>query len=116
MPRNRLAAAVVAATACLASFGALGADAYLSQVIKIINPWPPGGPADLVARPMMEKLSQKLGQNVIMENRPGANGTIGATLVANAPHDGSTLLLANLGPTVIAEVMKQKTSYNSEKD
>jgi tripartite-type tricarboxylate transporter receptor subunit TctC len=116
MLRNRLAAAVVAAIACLANVGAFAADAYPSKLIKIINPWPPGGPADLVVRPMIDRLSQKLGQSVIMENRPGANGTIGAATVANAAPDGYTLLLANLGPTVIAEVMKQKPSYDSEKD
>jgi tripartite-type tricarboxylate transporter receptor subunit TctC len=65
---------------------------------------------------MLEKLSERLGQTAIMENRPGANGTIGAALVAAAPPDGYTLLLAHIGPTVISQAMKQKPPYDSEKD
>ncbi len=114
--RHGLAALLVAGFAALTGAGALGADAYPSRVIKVINPWPPGGPADLVERPMLEKLSERLGQPGIMDNRPGANGTIGAALVAAAPPDGYTLLLAHVGPTVISQTMKQKPPYDSEKD
>ncbi|MEJ0070661.1 MAG: tripartite tricarboxylate transporter substrate binding protein [Pseudomonadota bacterium] len=106
----------MAAIACLASAAALGADGYPTHLIKVINPWPPGGPGDLLVRPMLEKLSQRLGQTAIMENRPGANGTIGAATVAAAAPDGYTLLLAHVGPTVISQAMKQKPSYDSEKD
>src|SRR5689334_10063935 len=103
MPRTRLAAIVVVAlVACFSAIDARAADAYPSRVIKVINPWPPGGPADLVTRPMIEVLSQRLGQPVVMENHAGANGTIGATMVANAAPDGYTLLLANMGPTILA--------------
>ena len=116
MFRNHLIATVVVAVACFASVDVFGADAYPSHVIKVINPWPPGGPADLVTRPMIEKLGDRLGQTVIMENHPGANGTIGATLVAHAEPDGYTLLLANMGPTILAPQMKPKPQYDSEKD
>ena len=116
MPRLRLAAAAVAWMICAAGVAAHAADAYPTRVIKVINPWPPGGPADLVTRPMTEVLSQRLGQPVVMENHSGANGTIGATMVANAAPDGYTLLLANMGPTILAPQMKPKPPYDSEKD
>jgi tripartite-type tricarboxylate transporter receptor subunit TctC len=116
MPRNRLIAALVALMACIAGPDAHAADSYPTRVIKVINPWPPGGPADLVTRPMIEVLSQRLGQPVVMDNHPGANGTIGATMVANAAPDGYTLLLANMGPTILAPQMKPKPPYDSEKD
>src|SRR5437868_3192104 len=92
---SRIAGALGAAWLLFAA--AATADTYPSRIIKLINPWPPGGPADLIGRPMAEKLSQRLGQPVVMDNRPGANGTIGAGVVASAPADGYTLLLAHVG-------------------
>jgi tripartite-type tricarboxylate transporter receptor subunit TctC len=75
---------------------ARGADpAYPVRVIRMIVPFPPGGGFDGISRPYTEKLSGLLGQPVIIENRPGAGGNIGAQLVARAAPDGYTLLLAN---------------------
>src|SRR5689334_25236285 len=72
------------------------ADAWPSRTITVINPWAPGGPADIVARPIMQKLSERLGQSIVVENRAGANGVIGAGYVAKAKPDGYTLLFSHV--------------------
>src|SRR4051812_28400331 len=66
---------------------------YPSQTIKIVVPFPPGGGVDVVARVIAPRLSELLGQSVIIENRGGAGGSVGATYVAQAARDGYTLLL-----------------------
>lgn len=87
-----LAAAVIAA--CTVG-GALAADAYPARMIRMVVPFPPGGGFDGIARPFAEELGKKLGQSVIVDNRPGAGGNIGTEFVARAPADGYTLLFAN---------------------
>lgn len=67
---------------------------YPNKPIKIIVPWPPGAATDAAARVIGEKLSQTVGQPVVVDNRPGANGTIGTSVAAKAPADGYTLLVA----------------------
>jgi tripartite-type tricarboxylate transporter receptor subunit TctC len=86
------------------------------QVIKLISPYAPGGTTDLLARQLAPKLQEKLGQNVIVENRAGAGGNIGTDAVAKAPADGYTLLLAASGPLVIAPSLYQTLPYDSLKD
>jgi tripartite-type tricarboxylate transporter receptor subunit TctC len=73
--------------------GAAQAQTYPSQTIKIVVPFPPGGGVDVVARTIAPRLSELLGQSVIIENRGGAGGSLGAIAVAQAPRDGYTLLL-----------------------
>jgi tripartite-type tricarboxylate transporter receptor subunit TctC len=77
----------------VAAAGAAPAQNYPSQTIKIVVPFPPGGGVDVVARVIAPRLSESLGQSVIVENRAGAGGSVGATYVAQAPRDGHTLLL-----------------------
>jgi tripartite-type tricarboxylate transporter receptor subunit TctC len=78
------------------------AQEYPNRTIKIVVPWPPGGGGDAVVRNISEKLSERLGQSIVVENKPGASGFIGAQQVAIAPPDGYTLLMGFDGSLVVA--------------
>jgi len=73
---------------------ALGADEYPARAVRVVVPFAPGGGTDIVARILGQRLSQKLGQSFVVENRPAGSGIVGADLVAKAPADGYTLLFA----------------------
>jgi len=75
-------------------------DRYPSKPIRLVIPFPPGGGADAVARPLGPLMTETLGQPVVLDNRGGANGNLGAEIVAKAPADGYTLLLANSSLTI----------------
>jgi len=85
----------------LAPVAAWAQTPYPSKPIRIIAPFPPGGAVDIVARTLAQHLSTSLGQPVLVENKPGANGTIGSALVAKAEPDGHTLLLSSVGAITI---------------
>lgn len=73
------------------------ASAYPSKVIRLIVPWPAGGTTDIVGRLVGQKLSEALGQPVIVDNRPGASGSVGTEMMVRAPADGHTLLVSSMG-------------------
>lgn len=102
MLRRDVLRAACAATAWTAT-GPLWAQAYPARPISLVVPFPPGGVADIVARPVAEALSRELGQPVVIENKPGAGGGIGMGAVAKAKPDGYTLLMALSSLTVIPE-------------
>ena len=77
-------------------------DKYPSKPIRLVIPFPPGGGADAVARPLGPLMTETLGQSMVLDNRGGANGNLGAEIVAKAPPDGYTLLLANSSLTISA--------------
>jgi tripartite-type tricarboxylate transporter receptor subunit TctC len=91
------------------------AQDYPHKPIKMITPYPPGGPTDVLARAISQKLSEKLGQPIVIDNRPGASGMIGADLVAKAPPDGYTLL-ANASIHVINPSLYKSPPYDAIKD
>ena len=97
------------------SAGAL-AQAWPSKPIRLIIPWPPGGPAEALARVVTAKMSAVLGQPFIIEAKPGANGTIGTNLVAKAAPDGYTILFSHLGPTAISPSLQKDLPYDPLKD
>jgi tripartite-type tricarboxylate transporter receptor subunit TctC len=89
---------------------------YPDRPIKVIVPYVAGGAADITARLVTQAMSESIGQPVIVENRPGANGTIGSDLVAKAAPDGYTLLLTASGPLVINPVLYKKVPFDPVKD
>jgi len=98
------------------SSAALANSQYPQQPITVINPWTAGGPADTVARPIIQKLSTFLKQPVVLENKAGANGTIGANSVAQAKPDGYTLLFSHVGPITISPAVSKELPYDPVKD
>lgn len=100
-------------------FAALGrpalAQAWPSRPIRFVSPWPPGGPADLISRPLAERLTQTLGQPVVVENRAGGGGTIATAAVARAAPDGYTVLFSQAGPTTITPNF-QSVTYDPRQD
>lgn len=84
---------------------------YPNKPVRWIVPFPPGASNDITARLFAHKMSESMGQQFVIDNRPGAGGSIGAQLVADAAPDGYTLLHANPGPSVNNVVMRRKSSY-----
>lgn len=95
--------------------GAAYAD-YPEKPITAIVPFPPGGSTDAIARAIGPKVSQKLGQQLVVENRPGATGAIGAGLVKRAPADGYTILVASIGVYAVNPVLQKSLPYDPSKD
>lgn len=113
--------AVRAVAACVALLFATHvvpavAENYPSHPITMIVPFAPGGPADVLGRLIAQKMSDDLGQQVIVDNRPGANTIIGASVVAKAKPDGYTILLAIDGTLVMNPFLYSKLSYDPFKD
>jgi tripartite-type tricarboxylate transporter receptor subunit TctC len=104
---------MVLALAVLACSLVSNAQEWPSKPVRIIVPFPPGGSADLLPRVVGEKLAQQWGQPVIVDNRPGAAGNIGATAVFQAEPDGYTLLSAPPPPLVINRLLYPKLAYDS---
>jgi len=105
----------LAASSLLAAPALRAQEAWPARTIRIINPWPAGGPADALIRPIAEALRPVLGQNVVVESQAGANGTIATANVAKAPADGYTLLYSNLGPMTVSPAMV-KLPYDPIRD
>ncbi len=89
------------------------AEDYPTHPVRIVNPWPAGGSSDSVTRIVAQKLSEQFGQQVLVDNRPGATGTIGSAAVAKGPADGYTLLLTTNSTTAIAPHLYKDLSYDT---
>jgi tripartite-type tricarboxylate transporter receptor subunit TctC len=92
------------------------AQAYPNKPVRLIVPFPAGGATDILARALSIKLGEKLGQNVVVENRPGAGGTIGSQAVTQAAPDGYTILLATSSTHSIGPVINPKIPYDAQND
>jgi tripartite-type tricarboxylate transporter receptor subunit TctC len=111
--RRRIIQAIGLAVAM--SGGAAMAQAWPSKPVSLVVPFPPGGTTDVLARALADKLTQSLGQTVIVESKPGAGATIGADFVAKAKPDGYTLLVGAVHHTIASSVYK-KLPYDFQKD
>ncbi len=103
-------------TGLLLSFTLSNAQDFPNRPVRIVVPWPPGGNVDITARTVSQALGDVLGQQVIVENRAGAGGTIGSGAVAKAPADGYTLLLGSSGTITNAPAVYKNIAYDPVKD
>jgi tripartite-type tricarboxylate transporter receptor subunit TctC len=107
---------LIASGAALATVGLPAhAQKFPAKPVRIVVPYPPGGSSDIIARAISEPLAKSLGQPVVVENRAGANGNLGAGLVAQAPADGYTLLLCDVGALAISPSV-YKLPFDPSKD
>jgi len=116
---TRILAAAVAALASLPVASLVHAQsgaAYPNRPLKLVVPFPPGGGADLTARTLAQKMGDAMGQSIVVDNRPGANGLIGTDLVAKAAPDGYTILLVDRGALGINPSLYAKLPYDPLKD
>jgi tripartite-type tricarboxylate transporter receptor subunit TctC len=113
-----LKAALLACLGCMPAILALPlrAQDYPVRPIRLVVPWPPGGGVDIAARTIQPKMTEYLGQPVVVDNRPGASGVIGTQLAARAPADGYTILLGAAGPNSILPLINSKAPYAALKD
>ncbi len=110
-----LAALAEAASAQSASAPPASAPSWPSRPIRMVVPFPPGGPTDIVARVLAERMARSLGQPVVVENRPGANGNIGNDAVAKAEPDGLTVLY-NTSSIALSPALYTRLSYDAMRD
>jgi len=112
---QRIVTAVLAAV--FASFAAASfAQTYPAKPIRIVVPYPAGGTSDILARSVGQKLSEVWGQPVVVDNKPGANGNVGADIVAKAAPDGYTLLLADIGSLAISPSVYPTLPFDPARD
>jgi len=114
MKAARVFAAFLTATVCAA--GVAWSQAYPAKPVRVIVPFPPAGANDIVARVVFPKLSEQMGQQFIIDNRPGAGGTIGSAVVAKSPPDGYTLLIQTAASHVSNGHLYSKLPYDPLRD
>jgi tripartite-type tricarboxylate transporter receptor subunit TctC len=113
--KKNILKAITAAGLILCAFNATASDNYPSKPITWVVPFPPGGAMDVIARTLGDKLSQSMKQPVVVENRPGAGGSIGSGVVARSAPDGHTLMIVSIGHAVNPSLYP-KLSYDATKD
>ncbi|HEY0663980.1 MAG TPA: tripartite tricarboxylate transporter substrate binding protein, partial [Thiobacillaceae bacterium] len=111
----RIVAGVLGAVLALAAMPAQSQD-FPTKPVRILVPFAPGGVVDVAARIVGQKLAEKWGQQVLVENRPGGNGFIATTAAAKAAPDGYTLLMGNSGPMTVNPVLYRKVPYDPIRD
>ncbi len=107
---------VVGVVIALGSVAVTMAQSYPSKPVRFISPYAPGGGTDIMARTLAQKLSENLGRQVVVENRPGGGGIVGTETVAKAPPDGYTILLGSKGPLTVNPALYSKLPYDTLRD
>jgi len=100
----------------MAPHAVFGQSAYPDRVVTLVVPFPPGGSIDLIARILAREISAKTGANIVVDNKPGAGGQLGASYVAAGRTDGYTLLFASAGAISVAPAVNSKLKYDSLRD
>jgi tripartite-type tricarboxylate transporter receptor subunit TctC len=113
---SRHAVAAVLLGACLAATGACAQSGYPAKPVRLIVPLAPGGPSDILARTMAQKMTEGLKQTVLVDNRTGAGGTIGTDVAAKSPPDGYTMLLIAAATYTINANLYSKLPFDARKD
>jgi tripartite-type tricarboxylate transporter receptor subunit TctC len=113
---RRKVVATLAFAFALAAPSIVIAQAWPTKPIRFIVPYPPGGTSDILARTIGQKLGDALGQTIVVENKPGANGNVGADFVAKAAPDGYTFLLADIGAIAISPSVYLTLAFDPTKD
>ncbi|MDB5810531.1 MAG: hypothetical protein JWN94_2653, partial [Betaproteobacteria bacterium] len=108
--------AIAVATSALTLAPSAAAQAYPVKPIRFVVPYAPGGNTDILARLLGQKLAEAWGQQVIIDNRAGAAGTVGAELVARSPADGYTLIMGSFGNIIVANSLYKNLKYDPLKD
>src|SRR5262245_25070285 len=116
MARIRFVTAAMSAALALVWIGAASAQTWPSRPITMVAAFPAGGPTDGVARVLAYELGERLKQKIVVENRGGAGGTLGALAVAKSPADGHTLLLSSSGPLGYYRALYKSLGYDPTKD
>ena len=115
-PTRRHALALVCALAAAALPATAAAQTFPDKPIKLVVNFPPGGAADVIGRAVAGAMSESLRQQVVVENKPGANGNIGAEQVAKSPADGYTLLMSSGGAMTVNPFIYKQMPFDAEKD
>jgi len=115
-PRRHLLLHLAAGAAVLACGGAAAEEPYPSKPVRLVVPFAAGGPTDTVARVMGARMTELVGQQIVVENKAGAGGNIGADAVAKAPPDGYTLLMATVSTHAINPGLYKKMPYDPIRD
>jgi tripartite-type tricarboxylate transporter receptor subunit TctC len=116
MRRRQFLKVAAAGAAMLARIGPAGAQSLAGKQIRLIVPFPAGGPTDIVARPLAQMLGEAIKAVVLVDNRGGAGGSLGADAVAKSAPDGQTLLMATVGTHAINPALYKNLSYDAERD
>lgn len=111
---HRIVRGLSLALACATAIGAQAQTAYPQKPVRIVVPFAPGGASDILARALSTKLSESLGQSFVVDNRPGAGGTLGAESVAKSAPDGYTLLLSDVAVLTVAPRLYPKLGYTPD--
>jgi len=114
--RRRAALSLAATLAILAPHAAAAADAYPAKPVRFVVAFPPGGGTDIIARSIAQKLTERIAQQVVVDNRPGAGGNIGTDIVAKSAPDGYTMLMGSAGPLAINASLFGKMPFDPIKD
>src|SRR5262245_38382450 len=118
MKKSHILCTVVAACAAVSGAPQAAEQAFPARPIRIVGPFPPGGTTDVVARLVAQRFTESMKQTVVVDNRGGAGGALGADIVAKAAPDGHTLLMANITFPLssVAQTLAKRSPFNAETD